>query len=59
MSTHIKCFKQKYENTKKNVGRKLSFLQPLKSLYVAWACFRNELASFVFKFRKFKLEQHV
>ena len=43
-STHNICFEQKYENSQ-NVSTKNSFLQPRKSLYVAWACFRNDCQS--------------
>ena len=38
-TAHNICFEQKYENSKKKNQLKLSFLQ---SLYIAWACFRND-----------------
>ena len=39
--THNICFEQKYENSKKNSTKNCHFYSHEKSLYIAWACFRN------------------
>ena len=39
--THDLCFEQKYENSQKNSNENCRFYSREKSLYVAWACFRN------------------
>ena len=36
------CFEQKYENSQKNSNENCHFYSREKSLYVAWACFRND-----------------
>ena len=42
--THNPCFEQKYENSKKKDQVKIIiFFSREKSLYIAWACFRNEI----------------
>ena len=40
--THNICFEQKYENSKKIQLKILIFFIREKSLYIAWACYRNE-----------------
>ena len=39
--THIICFEQKYENSKKKLTENCHFYSREKSLLIAWACFRN------------------
>ena len=39
--THNLCFEQKSENSKKNSTENCHIYIREKSLYVAWACFRN------------------
>ena len=39
--THNICFEQKYENSKNNSTENCHFYSREKSLYIAWACFRN------------------
>ena len=39
--THNLCFEQKYENSKNNSIKNCNFYSREKSLYIAWACFRN------------------
>ena len=41
--THNICFEQKYENSKKNQLKIAIFYSREKLLYIAWACFRNEM----------------
>ena len=41
MCTHNLCFERKYENSQKNSTENFHFYCSEKSLYVAWACFRN------------------
>ena len=41
--THNICFGQKYENSQKNSTENCHFYGREKSLYIAWACFRNEI----------------
>ena len=41
MCTHNLCFEQKYENSQKISTESCHFHSREKSLYVAWACFRN------------------
>ena len=42
LCTHNICFEQKYENIKKIIKLKIViFTAVKKSLYIAWACFRN------------------
>ena len=38
---HNLCLEQKYENLKKKSTENCHFYSREKSLYVAWACFRN------------------
>ena len=40
--THNICFEQKYENCQNISSENCHFYSRKKSLYVAWACFRNE-----------------
>ena len=40
---HNICFEQKYENSQKSSTEHCHFYIRGKSLYIAWACFRNEL----------------
>ena len=35
-------FEQKYENSQNNLTESCHFFSREKSLYIAWACFRNE-----------------
>ena len=42
MCTHDLCFEQKYENSPKNSTENCHFNSREKSLYVAWAWFRND-----------------
>ena len=39
--THNLCFEQKYENNQNISTENCHFYSREKSLYVAWACFRN------------------
>ena len=49
--THNLCFEQKYENSQKISTENCLFYSREKSLYVAWACFRNGVISyFLFTF---------
>ena len=41
MCTHNLCFEQKYEKSKKKSNENCHLYSREKSLYVAWACFRN------------------
>ena len=41
MCTHNLCFEQKYENRQNISTENCHFYTREKSLYVAWACFRN------------------
>ena len=41
--THNICFEQKYENSQKNSIENCHFYSCEKSLYIAWACFRNDM----------------
>ena len=44
MCTHNLCFEQKYENSKKILPQIVNLITAAKKwLYLAWACFRNEL----------------
>ena len=42
MCTHNLCFRAKYENSQKLSNENCHFYSRIKSLYVAWACFRIE-----------------
>ena len=42
-STHNQCFEQKYENSKKTSTENFHFYRREKLLYIAWACFRNDM----------------
>ena len=39
--SHDQCFEQKYENSQKHSSENCHFFSCDKSLYIAWACFRN------------------
>ena len=43
MCTHNLCFEQKYENCQKRSTENCHFYSCEKLLYVAWACFRNDV----------------
>ena len=43
MCTHSICFERKYENSKNKSSENYHFNSREKSLYIAWACFRNVL----------------
>ena len=43
MCTHNLCYEQKYENCQKNSTENCHFYSCEKLLYVAWACFRNDV----------------
>ena len=43
MCTHNLCFEQKYENSQNISTKNCLFYSLEKSLYIALACFRNEL----------------
>ena len=43
MCTHDLCFEQIYENSQNNSNENCHFYSREKSVYVAWACFRNAL----------------
>ena len=45
MCTHNICFEQKYENSKKSSTENYHFYIRGKWLYIAWACFRNDLCA--------------
>ena len=44
--THDLCFEQKNENSQNISNENCHFYSREKSLYVAWACFRNVLDTF-------------
>ena len=50
MCTQYICFEQKYENSRKNYTENCHFYSREKSLYIAWACFLNELKCCFFSF---------
>ena len=43
MCTHKLCFEQKYENSQTVSTENCHFYSREISLYIAWACFRNDL----------------
>ena len=43
MRTYNICFEQKYENSQNNSTENCHFYSHEKSLYIAWACFRNDM----------------
>ena len=43
MCTHNLCFEQKYENSQTVSTENCHFYSREISLYIAWACFRNDL----------------
>ena len=44
VGTHNICFEQEYENSKNKSTENCHFYRREKSLYIAWACLRNEQA---------------
>ena len=44
---HNICFEQKYEHSKTISTENCPFYSSEKTLYIAWACFRNEMLSSV------------
>ena len=47
MGTTSICFEQKYENSQKFSTENCHFYSREKSLYIAWACFHNDVSDYI------------